>query len=246
MVTEVEGIVINEKEYSETSKILTVIIKQYGVISIISKGCRNIKSNLRSVSTLMTYGVFNIYYKEDKLSTLVSVDVINGFKQIRLDLTKISYASFLLELTEQVMKQNSDNEAIYDVLVSALLKIEEGYDALVITDIVSLKYLDYLGVMPVIDRCASCGSTTSIATLSSDMGGYVCNRCRTNEPIVNEKTIKLIRMFYYIDIKKIDKLEINSDVKKEIHMFISRYYERYTGLYFRTKKMLKVSENYAS
>ena len=82
-------------------------------------------------------------------------------------------------------------------------KINEGYDPMVITNILELKYLSYLGVMPVIDKCSICGTNKSIATLSSDKGGYVCNNCLTNEKIVNEKTIKLIRMLYYVDISKI-------------------------------------------
>lgn len=241
MIEDLLGIVVQESDYSETSKLLTIITKEHGIISVISKGCRSIKSNLRSVSTKLTYGTFTMYYKENKLSNLVSVDVINNFKNIKTDLDRISGASYLLELTSQVLKQ-TNNSDIFDILIDALVKIDEGFDSLVIADIVSLKYLDYLGVMPVIDSCAVCGSTTSIATLSSDLGGYVCNKCRNNEPIVSEKAIKLVRMFYYIDISKIEKLDVSASVKKEIHMFLDRYYDRYTGLYFKTKKMLKVSD----
>ena len=241
MISDLLGIVIDEKDYSETSKILTIITKEHGVISAISKGCKSMKSSLRSVSTKLTYGTFTLYYKEDKLSNLVSVDVINSFKNIKSDLKRISYTSYLLELANQVLKQNSNSD-IFDMLINAILKIEEGFDPLVIADIVSLKCLEYLGVMPIIDSCAVCGSTTSIATLSSDLGGYVCNKCRNNEPIVSEKAIKLVRMFYYIDISKIEKLDISDNVKKEIHLFLDRYYDRYTGLYFKTKKLLKVSD----
>ena len=47
---EVEGIIVSETNYSETSKILNIITKKYGLIGVISKGCRNLKSPLRSVS----------------------------------------------------------------------------------------------------------------------------------------------------------------------------------------------------
>lgn len=241
MVEDLLGIVVQESDYRETSKLLTLITKEHGIISVISKGCRSIKSELRSASTILTYGKFSMYYKGDKLSNLVSVDIINNFKNTRIDLNRISFSSYLLELTTQVMKQNNTSE-LFDILIQALTKIDEGFDPVVISDIVSLKYLDYLGVMPVIDSCAVCGSTTSIATLSSDLGGYVCNKCRNNEPIVSEKAIKLVRMFYYIDISKIEKLDVSLSVKREIHLFLDRYYDRYTGLYFKTKKMLKVSD----
>lgn len=238
MIETIEGIVIHENAYSETSKILSILTKEYGMISCLAKGSRTLKSELRSVTSKMTYGLFHMHYKKDKLSTLMHVDLIDTFKQIKTDITKISYASFLLELAEQVMKQNQNKE-IYSLLIATLKKINEGYDPFVLTNILELKYLAYLGVMPILDACSVCGKKTSIATLSSDKGGYVCNQCLTKDKIVNEKTIKLIRMFYYVDIEKITTLEIKESVKKEINSFLENYYDRYTGLYLKSKKFLQ-------
>ena len=234
---EVEGIVISETDYSETSKILNVLTFEHGLIGVISKGCRSLKSPLRSVSSKLTYGKFIIYYKEGKLSTLKEVNILNHFKNLKQDITKISYASYLLELSGQVYKQSEDDE-ILSTLIAALIKIEEGYDPLIIMNIVELKYLNYLGVLPVIDACAVCGKKTNILTLSSYRGGYLCIDCHTNEKIVSEKTIKLIRMFYYVDISKITKLEVSREAKTEINMFLNDYYERYTGLYLKSKKFI--------
>ncbi len=237
-MVEVEGIVVSETNYSETSKILNVMTREYGIIGVISKGCRNIKSSLRSVSNKLTYGKFIIYYKENKLSTLTEVSIINPFNDLKKDITKISYASYLLELSQQVYKQNN-NENIFNLLISALEKINEGYDPLVIMNIIELKYLDYLGVMPIIDSCAVCGKRQNIVTLSSFKGGYICQDCYHNEKIVSDKTIKLIRMFYYVDLAKITKLSISQATKNEINMFLNDYYDRYTGLYLKSKKFIR-------
>lgn len=240
MVTKVEGIVVSETPYSESSKILNVITREYGVIGILSKGCKSLKSPLRSVSSKLTYGYFNIQYKQDKLSILMSVDVIDNLKNIKTDLTlkSLSYACFILELTSQVMKHNYDDN-IFNLMLAAILKINEGFDPLVITNILELKYLDYLGVMPVLDGCAVCGSQISIATLSSSRGGFVCNNCRRNEKLVDAKTIKLIRMFYYVDISKITNLDVSLKIKLEINSFLDEYYDLYTGLYLKSKKFIE-------
>ena len=237
MIEKVEGIVINEKAYGETSKISNVITKEYGIIGIIAKGARTLKSEFRVSTAKLSYAYFNIIYKEGKLSTLVSADIINPFKSIIKDINKISYAVYILELSEQVVKQTNQN--IFDLMLSGLIKINEGYDPLIIMNIIELKYLDYLGVMPVLDRCSVCGSTNNIVTLSSDKGGYVCKNCYSTEKIISEKAIKLIRLFYYVDISKISKLEIGDVSKKEINDFLDMYYDRYTGLYLRSKTFLK-------
>lgn len=239
MIEKVEGIVLNEKSYGEKSKIINVLTKEYGLIGLMAKGAKAIKSPLCSVTGKLTYGYFYIIYKKDKLSTLTSVDVINHFKKIKTDIDKISYASFLLELASQVNRHNN-NVSIYELLISALIKIEENFDPMVITNIVELKYLDFLGVMPVLDCCASCGRKTNITTLSSNLGGYLCQNCRNNnEHGTDPKVIKLIRMFYYVDVSKIEKLEIKDKYKQEINTFLDEYYDRYTGLYLKSKVFIK-------
>ena len=238
VIEKVKGVILSETNYSESSKVLNVLTKEHGKIGVISKGCRNLKSKLRSVSMKFTYGYFNIYYKEDGLSTLISVDVIDWFKEIKINLNKIGYASYLLDLTNQVLKETSSDD-IFDILEAALLKIENGFDEAIITNIVELKYLYYLGVMPRLDCCSICGSSENIVTISGDHGGYVCSSCYTNEYIVDPKTIKLLRMFYYVDINKIKELNILDKNKREINMFLEKYYDRYTGLYMKSKDFLK-------
>lgn len=234
----VEGIVLSETNYSESSKILNVFTKEYGLIGIISKGCRNMKSKLRGVSRKLLYGKFHIYYKEHGLSTLTAVDVIDSFSKLLTDLEKVSYASFLLELTTQVVREN-DDVTILDLLKDTLVKMEEGLSPIILTEILELKLLDYLGVRPSIDCCSICGSDKQIVTVDSTAGGYLCRNCYHNEPLVSDKMIKLIRMFYYADIKSISKLEVSESVVMEINQFLDDYYNRYTGIYLKSKDFIR-------
>ena len=236
-VITVEGIIINTKNYGDTSKILDILTKEYGIIGVIAKGCKSIKSNLRSVTDKLTYANFTLYFKKDKLSILSEASVINNFSNIKKDIEKISYASFLIDLTNQVYKQCEDLE-LYDLLISGLIKINEKFNPLAITNIIELKYLNYLGVMPNLDGCTICGSKRVI-TLSSDKGGYICSKCRTDEPIVNEKVIKLVKMYTLLDINKISKLDLEKDIISEVNNFIDMYYDKYTGLYLKSKDFLK-------
>lgn len=237
-IEKVEGIVISETNYSESSKILNIYTKEYGVIGVIAKGCRSLKSKLRAVSTKLTYGSFHIYYKEGSLSTLISVDVIHSLKNIKSDIKKISYVSYIVDLTVQVSKQCEED--IFDLLKASILKIEENLDPLVIMNILEIKLLEVLGVMPAIDCCSLCGSKEDILTISVESGGYICKNCvQTEDKIYDEKIIKLIRMYYYVDINQITKLEVKDRIKKEINEFLDMYYDKYTGLYLKSKSFLK-------
>ena len=242
MLRKVEGIVISEINYRETSKIINIFTKDLGIVGVMAKGARRVKSSLSGLTTKLTYGMFDIYYKEHGLSTLVEVNILDNFKNIKRDINLISYACYLLELSTQVYKHDN-NPDIYSLLISSLKKIDAGYDYQVITNILELKLLEYLGIKPVIDSCVSCGKKTDIVTISSYRGGYLCKNCVQDESIVNIKTIKLLRMFYYVDISKISKLDITDTIKKELDNFINDYYDRYSGIYLNSKKILKDLEN---
>ena len=209
-IEKVTGIVLSDTNYSESSKILNVLTKEHGKIGIISKGCRNLK---------------------------ISVDIINDFSNIKQDLFKIGYATFLSDLTNQVLKETSSNE-IFDLFINGLIKINDDFDPMIIANIIELKYLNYLGVMPILDCCSVCGSNKKIVTVSSFSGGYLCVNCYKNEYIVDEKTVKLLRMFNYVDISKIKELNILPKNKNEINRFLENYYDRYTGIYLKSKDFL--------
>lgn len=243
MIEVLEGIVISELDYKESSKIVNILCKEYGIIGVICKGCKRLKSNYK-ISKL-TYAKMHIKYKENNLSTLVDLDIINNFKNIKKDLIKSSYANFILELSSQVYKHDQDNN-IYDLLINSLLKIEEGLSPKIITNILELKLLDNLGIRPILDYCVNCNTKSNIITISSYKGGLLCNKCLNNEKIYDNKTIKLIRMFYYVDISKLTKLDISDNIVNEIDSFIDDYYDRYSGLYLKSKQFLKNIKEFGS
>ena len=113
---------------------------------------------------------------------------------------------------------------------------------IIITNILELKYLDYLGIKPVLDSCAVCGRPSAI-TVSTSKGGFVCANCHTNEKIVDKKTINVLRKLYHVDISKISKIKLSNNTRKEIDDFINEYYDRYSGLYLKSKNFLKSIKN---
>lgn len=238
MIKKIEGIIVSEIDYKESSKIINILTKEYGIIGLIAKGTKKINNPLSSVTSKLTYGYFHIKYRENGLSTLMEVDVINKFKNIKKDINLMSYSLYLLELSSSVYK-HSDSIEIYKFLIDSLIKIEEGYDYQVISNIFELKMLEYLGIKPIIDECVNCGNKSDIVTISSYKGGYLCKNCARGEVIVNIKTIKLLRMFYYVDVSKITKLDVSQNIKKELSRFIYDYYDRYSGIYLKSREFLQ-------
>lgn len=238
MIKKIEGIVVSTVDYKENSKIINILTEEEGIIGVLAKGSKRLKSSISATSNILTYGTFHLNSRNRGLSSLIEVDIIDNFKNIKKDLLKLNYSIYLLELSTKVYRHDNNKE-IYKLLISGLKKINEGYDAEVINIITELKMLDYLGIKPVVDKCVNCGGINDIVTISSYKGGYLCKNCINTEKIYNIKTLKLIRMFYYVNLNKVTKLDISSNIKKELNIFIDDYYDRYSGLYLKSKSFLR-------
>ena len=236
-IIEVEGIVVSNTPYKESSKIINIFTSEYGIIGCISKGCKNLKSKLRLPSEKFAYGTFHLYYKEDGLSTLIDGDIKNYFFNIKSDIVKISYLSYLVELAVHTYKESENNE-VYNLLIDSILKIEDNFNPRIITNILEVQYLSYLGINLNLDECVKCGSS-KVVTLSMNKGGYVCANCRDNEELIDEKVLKLLRLYQYVDISKISNLDIDENNSKIISKIIDEYYDLYSGLRTKSKKFLK-------
>lgn len=235
MQLKTKGIVLTETSYSETSKILNVLTEDYGLIGIISKGCKSLKNKLRGVSNKMNFCEYTINYKEKGLSTLIEGVTINSFKNIYIDMKKAVYAFYLMDLVSQVLKENNDKE-IYNLLVPALIKINDGLSPELISNIVEIKLLDYLGVSLNLDECALCGSKEDLITIDISIGGVICKNCYNDGYIMNNKALHLMSLLKKVDINKLETLEITDDeIFMEIDKFIYEYYSSYTGIFLKKK-----------
>ena len=95
IIKEVEGFIISEVPYGDTSKIINIFTND-GVIGCIAKGAKSLKSNLRINTIKFTYGKFLIEYKENKLSYIKEASSINELVNIKPTTSFIIITSFYI------------------------------------------------------------------------------------------------------------------------------------------------------
>ena len=233
MIKKIKGIVVKEIAYKDTSKIIEVLTNE-GLYSIVAKGAKKVSSPLFLGTTFLSYSEFCIY-ERDKLSTLKSVYLINGYKNTLKDIVKLASSSYLVNMCMQVYKQNNSNE-IYDLLLIGIDKIDTGFNVIGIVNIIEIKLLEYLGLKLHLDKCTICGGD-NIVFLSLDYSGYLCNNC--SKITTDRKILKLIKLYDTVDLKKLESFNVSKNIIIKLDMFIDEYYAKYSGLYLESKKFLK-------
>lgn len=245
MLQKCEGIVIRTNDYGETNKIVTLYTREWGKVGVMARGAKKPNSRLAAITQLFTYGYF-LVQKSSGLGGLQQGEIISSFRNMKEDIFLTAYASYIIELTDKCTDDKKPNPYAFELLFQSLNYINEGFDPEIIMNIYEVKMLNSLGLHPTLNGCASCGSTDGTFAFSIREGGFLCHRCLHKDPYhykISPATVKLLRLFYFIDLSRLGNISVKDETKKELKRIISAYYDEYSGLHLKTKGFLKQLDN---
>ncbi|NDI33711.1 DNA repair protein RecO [Chengkuizengella sediminis] len=241
MLFKVDGIVIRTIDYGEGNKIIVIYTKETGKASIMARGAKKLKSRLSSVTQLFTYAEFT-YYKKGKMGTLNDGETIKSFHDLNLDLFKSTYAAYLVELVDRMIDEQEGSSYIFEQLLASLEFIEEGKDPQVITHLFEMKMLELAGYYPVLTECISCGAELADSSFFSvSLGGTLCYKCKTREQYVkkiNTRSLKLLRLFQEMDIRRLGKINISDPIKNEVKMLMRDFMDTHVNINWKSRYVM--------
>ncbi len=180
-----QAIVLKGVDFSETSRIITLVTPGRGRLACIAKGVKRPKSQMAGL--LDTFNCIEIVYtwKDSRsVQTLIEVSAVNGFTGIKGDLDKSSYGAFLLELALIVVHDNEPSDAFYNILSGALTELDRwSGEAAVFGAWAALQLLTAAGFAPVLSRCGACGGPISANPGFTFASGMVCAECPADRRI---------------------------------------------------------------
>ncbi|RLQ98186.1 DNA repair protein RecO [Falsibacillus albus] len=246
MLHKCEGIVIRTTDYSESNKIVTIFTRELGKIGVMARGAKKPNSRLSSVSQLFSYGHF-LFQKGTGLGTLQQGEMSSSFRSIKEDIFKTAYATYIADLLDKGTEERKSNPFLFELLHQTLQFINEEYDPEIMVNIFEMKMLPVLGLYPVLDRCAVCGSKDGEFGFSIRENGFLCHRCFQVDPYhfpMSISALKLLRIFYFFDVNRLGNISVKPETKEELKNIISSYYDEYSGLYLKSKKFLKEMDRF--
>lgn len=115
----VEGIVLKRRNVGEADRILTVLTRNHGKMSIKAIGVRKVASKRSSHIEPLNYTFISLY-KGKGMPILTEVTTKESFGQIKEDLQKIGFAYHLCELVDGLCPEGQENARVFDLLRSVL------------------------------------------------------------------------------------------------------------------------------
>ena len=179
------AVVLRTYRYSETSKIVRLATRDYGVQSAIAKGVFRPRSPFGAALETLSEGVAQLYHKETReLQTLAAFDVIQLRRDLACDLGRFAGAAALSEVMLK-MAPPAPLPAAYEAFIlglDALVKAPSGH-----ADAVAVRWLwllvGVLGFAPQLDACVRDGNAVSgTVAFSIAEGGVLCEKCAGPHP----------------------------------------------------------------
>ncbi|MEK7472828.1 MAG: DNA repair protein RecO [Patescibacteria group bacterium] len=119
-----EGIILSRKNYSEVDRILVVLSKHFGKVSLLAKGIRKIKSKKRGHLEIFSKIKFSAA-KSHGMDIVTEVDTLNDFAKVRTNLNKISLAYYFCEVVNKITHEDGHASTVYDLLSTVLEQLKQ-------------------------------------------------------------------------------------------------------------------------
>lgn len=117
-----EGIVLKRRNSGEADRIITVLTRNYGKISVKALGVRKISSKRSAHIEPLNHIVMSLY-KGKAMPILTEITTKESFADIKTDLHKIGFAYHLCELVDGLCPEGQENGRVFDLLKHVLFDL---------------------------------------------------------------------------------------------------------------------------
>lgn len=236
------GIVIRERRFMDSSKIITLLTKRYGKITVMSKGAMRPKSKNLCSTCLFCNSEF-VLYKGKEFYYISSSNVVELFYSLRKSASNYASASYICELCDKLLIEGEEYGIIYEMMVEAFRTLERDESIWeVLVPAFQIKLASLLGYRPSLSNCVICDKRLDTANFFDHKeGGVVCEECAKEHQRIDPHSINLMKHFIMQRFKELENNAqsfktfsiLNNYIKYQFEIPTIKSYEIISRLYKR-------------
>ncbi len=176
------AVVVRTRAFGESDKIVTFLTRDLGKIAGIAKGAQRSKRRFVNVLEPFTHVDVTLRLRPSSDLAFVNACVLRDAPiSLARDLMKFAYASYVLELTDRMVREREAGPETYELVRDAIALLEGGEAEPGVLRAFELHLLRLTGYEPELDRCRRCAIAVGSGTtmyVHPARGGVLCARCR--------------------------------------------------------------------
>lgn len=238
-----EALVLNRRDFRETSVIADFYTREFGRTSGLLKGIRTEPEKFASTLEPFSFNEIIFYKKRNSSLHLVSqCDIRDNFDGIRQSVVKIGMASLMMELLGCLMAVEDKNEEVFNLSLACLQELKATPNPERVMTIFKIKMLSLSGFKPHLDSCVCCcDRILGQSKFSLSLGGLLCPRCTHKDALsraIFRGTVATILHIEKNDFKNNLNLGMNPQIKKELDIILNAFLNFHLERELKSQKVL--------
>jgi DNA repair protein RecO (recombination protein O) len=237
-----QGVVLKYINLNESDKIITILTDKVGKIDVVVHGAKSHKSKFLSSTQPFCYGEYMLF-KGKSMYSLSQSSIIESFQKIIMDLDKLMYGSYFLELVDGLTEYDTKNVSVLALLLKTLYIMTHNDTELdLFKTIFEFKIISLSGYMPQINYCIKCKNETYEGYFNIENGGIVCSSCgKTNQYDykLNKTMVNYLQKIKNIKLEDINKVNFNSPEMDLIKTIVQKYIIHHSNRNFKSLDIIK-------
>ena len=174
-----EALIVKTIPFQETSLIVKLFTREQGKISVIAKGARRLKSNLRGYLEPLSHVEVIYYYKNTRdIQTLSKIDLVRAYLSDSPDIDSNVYGLAVLETIDRIIHDHQHDDEIFDLSINILKQMDRQPE---IGQTLFVRFLqniaDIMGYRLNTSQCYRCKRPISSAIYNPGSGQLCCHDC---------------------------------------------------------------------
>ncbi|MCL6465636.1 MAG: DNA repair protein RecO [candidate division WOR-3 bacterium] len=194
------AICLRVRNWRESSRIVTLLTPDLGLVTAVARGARRPKSRLAAALDLFARSEITIYLpKTSGLATLSDAELITRYPALTANYERFLIAARLNQFLLRALLPNHPEPRLYTLLETTLTAIAQAPpECNELSGLVGsflLKAVSFLGFRPRFDRCTICHQSinSSSAWFIIRRGGLLCPTClrKEDKPLSQNEGVEL-------------------------------------------------------
>lgn len=220
-------LIIRVKSIGESDKLLTVLSRELGIISVYASGAKNIKSKKGAATSLLAFSSLTLKKKGDNYR-VVEAAPIEVFFKTGDDIEALSLAQYFCELALNHAPSDDTSEQVLRLFLNSLhFLAERKRNIHLIKAIVELRLLTIIGYMPNLVACKKCLKyENDIMYFDTNEGCLYCSGCaqfQRGYAAVNLSLIMAMRHIVFSDFNKLFSFTLTDEASVALSKITEKY-----------------------
>lgn len=238
-----EGLILRTIKYGETSKIVTLLTRDFGLVKAMAKGVRGAKPKFGAALEPFARSEIILYRKREReLHLIGQADLIEAHLALSADVRRYAFATAVVEFVQQVVPGEMDAgaAALHDEALSALelMSTSAGETLPYLLRAFQLRFVSALGHAPELHSCLGCGREVDEAgRLSALQGGLYCATCArdvSGTVTVSRPALAVLQAYVENPLVVAARQRLTPPVRAEVgrvmEAFLTAQFDSYRGL----------------